>query len=88
MPEITSVVRSSTDPEHGVALVGGCGWTKHVGEVIKEMDDGVRYFVAIHGARVNVRAMYDRARPYLRTDPAETVENGLLQLPEHHGDVG
>jgi hypothetical protein len=56
--------------------------------VIKEMDDGVRYFVAIHGARVNVRAMYDRARPYLRTDPAETVENGLLQLPEHHGDVG
>jgi hypothetical protein len=51
------------------------------------MDDGVRYFVDIQGTRVNVEVMYDRAHPYLRTDPRKTAENVLLWLPEHHEDV-
>jgi hypothetical protein len=51
------------------------------------MDDGVRYFVDIQGTRVDVEIMYDRAHPYLRTDPRETTENLLLWLPERREEA-
>jgi hypothetical protein len=54
---------------------------------MKEMDDGVRYFVDIQGALVDVEVMSDRAHPYLRTDPRETAENVLLRLPERREEV-
>jgi hypothetical protein len=87
MPEITSAIRSSSEPDYRVEIVGGHGWTKHVVEVMKEMDDGVRYFVDIQGALVDVEVMSDRAHPYLRTDPRETAENVLLRLPERREEV-
>ena len=82
MPEITCVIRSSIEPEYRVDAVGGLGWTKPVSYVIREIDDGLPYFVHADETRMKVEVMYDRVHPYLRTDPDMTVENGLLWLPE------
>lgn len=78
--EITDVFDSAAGERSRIRGVGGPGWAQDTATVLGQIEVGRQDFISLGSARIQVVLSDDLSCP-LRSDPPETPENALLELP-------